>query len=101
MAERAAGGGAESSQPTQQPRQSLAHSVRENCPTQDKVLRDPLYRGGARQGGVSAPEVPPLVESNEGCTQGSTICRRVPCRKAGLRCGRGQVLVVWRRACRE
>eukprot|EP00962_Isochrysis_galbana_P061261 scaffold36310_cov118-Isochrysis_galbana.AAC.1 len=28
-------------------------------------------------------------------------CRRVPCRKAGLRCGRGQVRVVWRRACRE
>eukprot|EP00962_Isochrysis_galbana_P040170 scaffold14525_cov151-Isochrysis_galbana.AAC.1 len=27
-------------------------------------------------------------------------CRRVPCREAGLRCGRGQVLVVWRRACR-
>eukprot|EP00962_Isochrysis_galbana_P013812 scaffold3936_cov128-Isochrysis_galbana.AAC.9 len=28
-------------------------------------------------------------------------CRRVPCRKARPRCGRGQVRVVWRRACRE
>eukprot|EP00962_Isochrysis_galbana_P039526 scaffold14172_cov85-Isochrysis_galbana.AAC.1 len=28
-------------------------------------------------------------------------CRRVPCREARLRCGRGQVRVVWRRACRE
>eukprot|EP00962_Isochrysis_galbana_P040385 scaffold14618_cov82-Isochrysis_galbana.AAC.1 len=31
----------------------------------------------------------------------SLLCRRGPCREAGLRRGRGQVLVVWRRACRE
>eukprot|EP00962_Isochrysis_galbana_P000055 scaffold18_cov111-Isochrysis_galbana.AAC.10 len=28
-------------------------------------------------------------------------CRRVPCREARLRCGRGQVRVVWRRSCWE
>ena len=30
-----------------------------------------------------------------------TQCRRVPCVKARLRCGRGQVRGVWRRSCRE
>mmetsp|Transcript_26649 Transcript_26649/g.86084 ORF Transcript_26649/g.86084 Transcript_26649/m.86084 type:complete len:367 (-) Transcript_26649:61-1161(-) len=31
----------------------------------------------------------------------ASACRRVPCRKARPRCGRGQVRGVWRRSCRE
>eukprot|EP00962_Isochrysis_galbana_P035796 scaffold12278_cov129-Isochrysis_galbana.AAC.1 len=34
---------------------NLAHGVRGNCPTRDKGQRDPIYRGGVRQGMAFAP----------------------------------------------
>eukprot|EP00962_Isochrysis_galbana_P024002 scaffold7325_cov120-Isochrysis_galbana.AAC.1 len=50
-----------------------------------------------------AAQCQPLPSTHLSGTHPRTIryCRRVPCRKARLRCGRGQVRVVWRRACRE
>eukprot|EP00962_Isochrysis_galbana_P017968 scaffold5173_cov125-Isochrysis_galbana.AAC.13 len=78
------GGAPASPLPTAKARKALStlHSLRPPCPCKNSHPQPRLGFGPGRSTTVLG-------------------CRRVPCRKAGLRCGRGQVLVVWRRSCRE
>eukprot|EP00962_Isochrysis_galbana_P020014 scaffold5849_cov101-Isochrysis_galbana.AAC.1 len=59
-------------------------------------------RGGAAwmpMPGLRRLRPPPSAAGSVG--RAGQACRRVPCEKARLRCGRGQVRGVWRRSCRE